>query len=377
MQIVSAGIGAMAMYMFDPERGRRRRALVRDKAVSALNDMGDLAGKAGRDLRNRSQGLWAELKASLASGQVSDQVLAERVRARIGGVTSHPRSIWVSARNGHVVLTGPILAHEVEPLLKQVRAVRGVTSVENNLEVYNEPGRVPGLQGERGQRLGGGQFELLQSNWSPGIRVLAGMAGGSMALYGITRRSIGGSVMGAAGLALFARAAANEELARLFGLGARRGTIELKKTLTIDAPVDQVFALWANYQNFPYFMSNVREVTKIDDQRSHWRVAGPAGIVTEWDAVLTSYVPNHLLAWETDPASAVQHAGEVRFRPNPDETTSVDITLSYRPVAGRVGHMAAALFGVDPKQEMDADLLRMKTFIETGNRPHDAARATL
>jgi hypothetical protein len=34
------------------------------------------------------------------------------------------------------------------------------------------------------------------------------------------------------------------------------------------------------------------------------------------------------------------------------------------------------LFGVDPKQEMDDDLMRMKSFIETGVAPHDAAAKT-
>ena len=48
--------------------------------------------------------------------------------------------------------------------------------------------------------------------------------------------------------------------------------------------------------------------------------------------------------------------------------------LSYRPPAGAFGHAVAAMFGADPKTEMDADLMRMKTMIETGRAPHDAAR---
>jgi hypothetical protein len=32
------------------------------------------------------------------------------------------------------------------------------------------------------------------------------------------------------------------------------------------------------------------------------------------------------------------------------------------------------MFGADPKSEMDADLLRMKSMIETGHPPHDAAK---
>lgn len=49
--------------------------------------------------------------------------------------------------------------------------------------------------------------------------------------------------------------------------------------------------------------------------------------------------------------------------------------MSYNPPAGAIGHVVASLFGADPKSEMDADLARMKTLIETGIRPHDAAAA--
>jgi uncharacterized membrane protein len=52
----------------------------------------------------------------------------------------------------------------------------------------------------------------------------------------------------------------------------------------------------------------------------------------------------------------------------------VDIRLSYNPVAGGMGHAVAAMFGADPKTQMDEDLARMKTLIETGRPPHDAAR---
>jgi hypothetical protein len=38
-----------------------------------------------------------------------------------------------------------------------------------------------------------------------------------------------------------------------------------------------------------------------------------------------------------------------------------------------MGHALARFFGADPKTEMDADLLRMKTMIETGHAPRDAA----
>jgi hypothetical protein len=57
--------GAALMYFFDPDMGRRRRALLRDKAVGMSNDLGEAATGAARDLRNRTQGLVAEAGSAL------------------------------------------------------------------------------------------------------------------------------------------------------------------------------------------------------------------------------------------------------------------------------------------------------------------------
>jgi uncharacterized membrane protein len=48
--------------------------------------------------------------------------------------------------------------------------------------------------------------------------------------------------------------------------------------------------------------------------------------------------------------------------------------MSYNPVAGALGHLVASLFGADPERQMEEDLMRMKTLLETGTPPHDAAR---
>ncbi len=51
-----AAIGAGFMYLFDPSQGRRRRALIRDKAVHAWNEAGDTIESKSRDIANRAQG---------------------------------------------------------------------------------------------------------------------------------------------------------------------------------------------------------------------------------------------------------------------------------------------------------------------------------
>jgi hypothetical protein len=51
------------------------------------------------------------------------------------------------------------------------------------------------------------------------------------------------------------------------------------------------------------------------------------------------------------------------------------VELRYDPPAGALGHVAAPLFGADPKSRWDEDPLRMKRFVGTDRLPHDAAAA--
>lgn len=80
------------------------------------------------------------------------------------------------------------------------------------------------------------------------------------------------------------------------------------------------------------------------------------------------------MAWKSLPGAVVEQAGITRFTSNPDGSPCIDVKMSYNPPAGVLGHLIAELFGTDPKHAMDDDLMRMKSFIETGVHPHDAAR---
>src|SRR5262249_17966841 len=88
----------------------------------------------------------------------------------------------------------------------------------------------------------------------------------------------------------------------------------------------------------------------------------------------TEFIPNKIIAWKSEPGAAIANAGIIRFEPGVTGGTRVTIRLSYNPPAGAIGHAIATIFGASPKREMDQDLLRMKTMIETGRAPHDAAQ---
>ena len=367
----AAAAGAISMYLLDPDHGRRRRAVMRDRLASGMSRLDDATSVASRDLRNRARGVAHEFRARFTREEVSDEILCERVRSRLGGAVSHPGAIEVAALSGKVTLSGAVLEREYVRLLRAVWAVRGVVDVDDRLAVYESAAGISALQG--GSRPREPRFGPWQENWPPGVRVVMGAVGGALIINALAgRRGALGFLGGIGGAALIARSSTNMSIDRL--VGVRRPAIELQRCIEVAAPVEQVFETFSQLERFPEFMKHVREVHVRGDGTSQWVVEGPAGGTISWEAVTTRLEPNKLIGWRTLPGSAVEHAGLLRFEPT-EGGTRVLVTMSYTPPAGALGHAVARLFGADPKSELKADLLRMKVFLETGRRAHDAAAA--
>jgi uncharacterized membrane protein len=355
--------GAGLMYLADPDRGKRRRAAVRDKVAARWHDVTNELDKAERDLWNRSHGLGAAVSSVWKNDDADGPVLMERVRSAIGRAVSHPRAVCVRFEgNGRIVLEGPVLRHEVDLLLKRVGSVPGVRETINRLEVHAEPGDNPNLQGGVPRRV---RSEFAQENWTPALRVASGALGGVMLSAAARSRGPARWIGTASGAMLLARAVFNKPFRQIVGAG-RGGVVTIEKTIHINAPLETVYSYWANFENFPKFMTHLKEVRHLRNGRSHWVAAGPGGISIPWDAEITEQETNRSLAWTSVPGSIVRTAGRIRFDTEPDGTTRVQIRMCYCPPAGLFGHAVACLFGADPKSEIDDDLVRMKSLIESG-----------
>jgi hypothetical protein len=206
------------MYLLDRDLGARRRGLIRDRAVRAGLLVGGAAGSTAHDLGNRARGVAAAARARVSDEQVDDRVVAERVRAELGRVVSHPGAITVTADSGRVTLGGQVLGYEFERLMDRVRKVRGVRGVRSELEVHDSADDVPALQGGESP---GNAFPRHRQRWSPTTRLLTTVAGSALALYGSRRRDPLGAALGLGGLALATRGATDTRLGQLAGRGAR------------------------------------------------------------------------------------------------------------------------------------------------------------
>jgi uncharacterized membrane protein len=368
-QLYTAAIAAAATYFLDAQQGRRRRALLRDKLTHAVRKAERAAGITLRDGENRLQGLVSRARVHAFKATPDESILAERVRSQLGRVVSHPGAIEVRASDGRVTLEGAILEREHEALLTAVRATSGVVEVDDALTTHAEAGDIPSLQGGRDRtRLS----EWRQHNWSPTLRTIVGTGGLTLAGYGLRHKGFVGFCALAAGSVLIARAAANRPVGEL-SRSASRG-IDVQKTITVNAPIDRVFDLLSHYENFPQFMRHVRKVEPRADGTSRWTVEGPAGVPVQWDSKVTQFEPNQRISWRTLDGAPVENEGSIQLEEG-NGGTRITIRMRYHPPAGALGHFFARMLHADARTELDDDMLRLKSMLETGRPARDAAAA--
>jgi uncharacterized membrane protein len=158
---------------------------------------------------------------------------------------------------------------------------------------------------------------------------------------------------------------------------ARRGQnveldgVHVRHSITIKAPVEEVYRFWRKIENLPTFMAHLESVEERSGGVSSWRAKGPVGTSVEWDARITADEPNSRIEWCSLPESTIPNRGSVRFTRAPgDRGTEVHVELLYEPPGGALGALVAKLFGEEPKQQIKGDLRRLKQVLETGEVTH-------
>jgi len=137
---------------------------------------------------------------------------------------------------------------------------------------------------------------------------------------------------------------------------------KVKKSITVEAPVDLVYRAWRNVENFPHFMDNIEEVRVVTATTSHWKAKGPLGTAPEWDAEITFDEPERTIGWRSIKGSPTKTAGRVDFSGR-NARTDIEVTIEYEAPAGVLGEAVAKIFS-DPERQVDEDLHRFKEIME-------------
>lgn len=133
-------------------------------------------------------------------------------------------------------------------------------------------------------------------------------------------------------------------------------------SVMVQAPVKQVYTLFTHFNDFPKFMRFIKEVTYLDDQRSHW-VAQVGGRDYEWDAINEDWIPEQQVGWRS--VEGLENTGRVKFMSLSPQQTRVYVYISYTPPAGILG-AAAEKLGMDTRFQavLEEDMRNFARMVE-------------
>ena len=137
----------------------------------------------------------------------------------------------------------------------------------------------------------------------------------------------------------------------------------IEKTIVIDAPVDDVYAQWTQFEEFPRFMEGVDRVVQIDDRTLEW-TATVGGREKRWTARIVDQTPGVRIAWRS--LDGAQNDGAVLFSMVDAATTEVRLVVDGDS-EGIVEEAGDRLGFLD--RRVGGDLDRFKAFIENGTGP--------
>lgn len=137
------------------------------------------------------------------------------------------------------------------------------------------------------------------------------------------------------------------------------------ESVEVQAPAEDVFRYWSNFENFSTFMSSVEEVRMTGQDTSYWKVKGPFGKSMEFEAKTTEMDPARGIGWNTVDGD-VMTSGEASFEEIAPGRTRVEVTMNYsNPPGGKVGEAVASAIS-NPERNLKKDLRNFAQIVERG-----------
>jgi uncharacterized membrane protein len=147
----------------------------------------------------------------------------------------------------------------------------------------------------------------------------------------------------------------------------KSSNVNIRTSIEIDKPVDEVYSFWRQLENLPKFMKHLESVNQIDKITSVWKAKGPAGIGSvSWKAQILMDEKNKLLSWHSLPESTIDNAGKIYFK-DLGGSTEIDVTISYHAPLGIAGETAAKWLNPLFEKMVRNDIESLKSYLETGD----------
>ena len=145
----AAGLGAAAVYFYDPDQGRARRAQATDQLKATARRAKQEAGREARYAAGKAEGTVAGMRPT--TGPTADHALQATVESKVLRGDRYPKGeVNVEVNEGVVTLRGQVdTAQQRTELVSEVSGLAGVRTVVDHLHLPGEDAanKEPSLQG--------------------------------------------------------------------------------------------------------------------------------------------------------------------------------------------------------------------------------------
>ena len=140
-----------------------------------------------------------------------------------------------------------------------------------------------------------------------------------------------------------------------------------ERFVEIDAPVERVFDLFADFEASPRWAGGVLDVRRTGRRTFRWVAETALDIDVNWEAEVVVFAPDRRIVWRSV-GGDVRADCEAVFSMTPEGTTLVRLVRGYDTPGGRTGRDVARFFGRHPEEQLEEDLARLRRLAERSRR---------
>ncbi|MEJ2747117.1 MAG: SRPBCC family protein [Anaerolineae bacterium] len=140
-------------------------------------------------------------------------------------------------------------------------------------------------------------------------------------------------------------------------------TNQVTETIIVKGALEKIFSLWADEENYPYWMHDIESVEYMGGHTSYWTMReGPDNTLLTWDTKTTLFEENKRIAWRSI-GGDIETSGQVTFTPLSHNEVEITYTFHYALPPNLAPHVVKELFS-DPGTRVRRDLQNFKAYVE-------------
>ena len=146
-----------------------------------------------------------------------------------------------------------------------------------------------------------------------------------------------------------------------------KGMRRYERFVEIDAPVERVFDIFADFEAAPRWAGGILDVRRTGRRTFRWTAETALDLDVEWEAEVVVFAPDRRIVWRAIGGDI--HADcEAVFSETPAGTTLLRVVRGYDTPGGRTGRAVTRFFGRHPEEQLEDDLVHLRRLAERPRR---------